>query len=115
METASINGLRRQRYALALAVALGDLAGELTLEEVTGLLSAFADRAIDEAVQAATPGARRRMPSRKASQSSRWASSAAASSIIRPTSICSYCSIPKPCRGAAVTIRARLPSESVAG
>ena len=45
--------LRRQRYALALAVALGDLAGELTLEKVTGLLSAFADRAIDEAVRAA--------------------------------------------------------------
>ena len=30
--------------ALALAVALGDLAGELSLEQVTGLLSDFADR-----------------------------------------------------------------------
>lgn len=45
--------LRRQRYGLALAVALGDLAGELPLERVTGLLSDFADRAIDEAVSAA--------------------------------------------------------------
>src|SRR5690242_14897676 len=34
--------LRRQRQALALAVALGDLAGELTLEEVTQRLSDFA-------------------------------------------------------------------------
>lgn len=45
--------LRRQRRALALAVALGDLAGELSLEDVTGLLSDFADRAIDAAVAAA--------------------------------------------------------------
>lgn len=45
--------LRRRRYGLALAVALGDLAGELPLEQVTRLLSDFADDAIDEAVQAA--------------------------------------------------------------
>ena len=45
--------LRRQRHALALAVALGDLAGELSLEEVTALLSDFADRAIDRAVEQA--------------------------------------------------------------
>jgi [glutamine synthetase] adenylyltransferase / [glutamine synthetase]-adenylyl-L-tyrosine phosphorylase len=45
--------LRRQRYGLALAVALGDLAGELPLEQVTRLLSDFADKAIDEAVAAA--------------------------------------------------------------
>ncbi len=45
--------LRRQRGKLALAVALGDLAGELTLELVTATLSDFADRAIDEAVTAA--------------------------------------------------------------
>ena len=53
--------LRRQRYGLALAVALGDLSGELALEQVTAMLSDFADRAIDEAVEAATseyvPGA----------------------------------------------------------
>ena len=53
--------LRRQRYGLALAVALGDLAGEMPLERVTGLLSDFADRAIDEAVREAiaerVPGA----------------------------------------------------------
>jgi glutamate-ammonia-ligase adenylyltransferase len=53
--------LRRQRARLALAVALGDLAGELSLEQATGLLSDFADRAIDAAVTAAirerVPGA----------------------------------------------------------
>src|SRR5437868_9083619 len=42
--------LRRKRHGLALAVALGDLAGELPLEQVTGLLSRFADRAIDQAI-----------------------------------------------------------------
>jgi len=45
--------LRRRRHGLALAVALGDLAGELTLEQVTHLLSDFADSAIDQAVAAA--------------------------------------------------------------
>jgi len=45
--------LRRKRSGLALAVALGDLAGDLSLEEVTRLLSSFADQAIDEAVAAA--------------------------------------------------------------
>ena len=45
--------LRRRRHGLALAVALGDLAGELTLEQVTHLLSDFADNAIDQAVAAA--------------------------------------------------------------
>jgi glutamate-ammonia-ligase adenylyltransferase len=42
-------------------VALGDLSGELSLEEVTAALSDFADRALDEAVSAAiterVPGA----------------------------------------------------------
>lgn len=42
--------LRRQRRALALAVALGDLAGELSLEEVTAALSDFADSSLDQAV-----------------------------------------------------------------
>src|SRR6478672_11689544 len=45
--------LRRQRHGLALAVALGDLAGEMPLEQVTRLLSDFADRAIDQAVSTA--------------------------------------------------------------
>jgi glutamate-ammonia-ligase adenylyltransferase len=45
--------LRRRRHGLSLAVALGDLAGEMPLEQVTSLLSDFADRAIDEAVRAA--------------------------------------------------------------
>jgi len=45
--------LRRQRHGLALAVALGDLAGELSLEQVTAHLSDFADQAIDAALRAA--------------------------------------------------------------
>jgi glutamate-ammonia-ligase adenylyltransferase len=45
--------LRRQRLGLALAAGLGDLSGELTLEEVTAQLSDFADRAIDRAVRQA--------------------------------------------------------------
>jgi glutamate-ammonia-ligase adenylyltransferase len=45
--------LRRQRSRLALAVALGDLAGEFSLEQVTAALSAFADQAIDDAIAAA--------------------------------------------------------------
>jgi glutamate-ammonia-ligase adenylyltransferase len=38
---------------LALAIALGDLSSEFSLEELTGRLSDFADRAIDEALTAA--------------------------------------------------------------
>jgi glutamate-ammonia-ligase adenylyltransferase len=53
--------LRVRRLGLALAVALGDLAGELPLEHVTALLSDFADEAINAAVSAAVvervPGA----------------------------------------------------------
>jgi [glutamine synthetase] adenylyltransferase / [glutamine synthetase]-adenylyl-L-tyrosine phosphorylase len=45
--------LRARRQALALAVALGDLAGELSLERVTRLLSDFADSAIEEALSLA--------------------------------------------------------------
>jgi glutamate-ammonia-ligase adenylyltransferase len=45
--------LRARRQALALAVALGDLAGELDLERVTALLSGFADCAIAEALELA--------------------------------------------------------------
>jgi glutamate-ammonia-ligase adenylyltransferase len=45
--------IRRRRTALALAVALGDLAGELDLEVVTRILSDFADEAIDQALAAA--------------------------------------------------------------
>ncbi len=44
--------LRLQRHRLALAVALGDLAGELSLEQVTRALSSFADQAIDRAIAA---------------------------------------------------------------
>jgi glutamate-ammonia-ligase adenylyltransferase len=53
-EAETIDGrLRRQRHGLALAIALGDLAGELSFERVTTHLSDFADGAIDEAVQSA--------------------------------------------------------------
>ena len=45
--------LRSRRGGLALAVGLGDLAGELSLEEATRLLSDFADAAIDTALNAA--------------------------------------------------------------
>ena len=53
--------LRRRRRALALAVALGDLAGESSLEQVTATLSDFADMALDSAIAQAiierVPGA----------------------------------------------------------
>ena len=45
--------LRRQRTGLALTVALGDLAGELSFERATQLLSDFADSAIDRALATA--------------------------------------------------------------
>jgi len=45
--------LRRSRQGLALAIALGDLAGELTLDDVTRHLSDFADRAIGRALDSA--------------------------------------------------------------
>ena len=52
--------LRLERRALALGVALGDLAGLLDLTGVTRALSDFADRALDTAIAAAiaerTPG-----------------------------------------------------------
>ena len=51
--------LRRERLALSLALAIGDLAGALPLARVMGELSAFADRALDAAITAAT---RRRVP-----------------------------------------------------
>src|SRR5690349_2547751 len=45
--------LRQQRQRLALAVALGDLSGELSFEQATRLLSDFADGAIDLALKTA--------------------------------------------------------------
>ena len=47
------------------------------------------------------------MPSRRASPSSPWASSAATSSTIHPTSTCCCCSIRKRCRAASATMPAR--------
>ncbi|WP_226631803.1 bifunctional [glutamine synthetase] adenylyltransferase/[glutamine synthetase]-adenylyl-L-tyrosine phosphorylase [Novosphingobium profundi] len=51
--------LRRERQALALTLAIGDLAGAFPLLKVTGELSAFADRALDAAI---ADGIRRRAP-----------------------------------------------------
>jgi [glutamine synthetase] adenylyltransferase / [glutamine synthetase]-adenylyl-L-tyrosine phosphorylase len=51
--------LRRERLALALALAIGDLAGAFPLARVTGELSDFADRAMDAAIAHAI---RRRVP-----------------------------------------------------
>ena len=45
--------LRRERGAAALALGIADLAGLLSLEEVTGRLSEMADRSIERAVRAA--------------------------------------------------------------
>lgn len=42
--------LRRERHALALALAIGDLAGAFPLTRVTGELTALADRALDAAI-----------------------------------------------------------------
>ena len=44
------SALRRERRALALAVAVGDLAGAFSLNAVMAELSAFADRALDAAI-----------------------------------------------------------------
>jgi glutamate-ammonia-ligase adenylyltransferase len=45
--------LRQQRLGLALAVAFGDLSGEMSLEQVTARLSDFADQAIGDAIHTA--------------------------------------------------------------
>lgn len=51
--------LRREKGALALALAIGDLAGFFPLLRVTGELSSFADRALDAAI---VDGIARRRP-----------------------------------------------------
>ncbi len=53
------SALRREKQALALALAVGDLAGAFPLLQVTGELSAFADRTLDAAIAEAI---RRRVP-----------------------------------------------------
>ena len=45
--------LRRERLALAAALAVGDLAGVFPLAQVVGELTAFADRALDRAIRTA--------------------------------------------------------------
>ncbi len=51
-ETVSI-ALRREKLALATALAIGDLAGAFPLAQVMGELSEFADRALTQAINAA--------------------------------------------------------------
>lgn len=55
-----MTALRRERSGFALALAIGDLAGLLSFEQVTGTLSDLADRTLERAVTAAmlerTPG-----------------------------------------------------------
>lgn len=53
------SALRREKLALAVALAVGDLAGAFPLLTVTGELSSFADRALDAAIADAI---RRRVP-----------------------------------------------------
>ncbi len=53
------SALRREKQALALALALGDLAGAFPLVRVVAELSAFADRSLDAAIAEAI---RRRAP-----------------------------------------------------
>lgn len=53
------SALRREKLALAVALAVGDLAGAFPLLRVTGELSAFADRALDAAIAEAI---RKRVP-----------------------------------------------------
>lgn len=53
------SALRREKLALAVALAVGDLAGAFPLATVVGELSAFADRALDAAIADAI---RRRVP-----------------------------------------------------
>lgn len=45
--------LRRERLALAAALAVGDLAGAFPLAQVVGELTAYADRALDRAIRTA--------------------------------------------------------------
>ena len=107
--------LRRKRHGLALAVALGDLAGELPLEDVTRPLSDFADFGDRPRRRSGHFANACRTPSQRASPSSRWASSAATSSITHPTSTCCCCSTPMCCRGAPVTSPAKRPCGSAGG
>ncbi len=44
------SALRREKLALAVALAVGDLAGAFPLLRITGELSSFADRALDAAI-----------------------------------------------------------------
>ncbi|MCB5425586.1 bifunctional [glutamine synthetase] adenylyltransferase/[glutamine synthetase]-adenylyl-L-tyrosine phosphorylase [Altererythrobacter sp. CC-YST694] len=45
--------LRRERWGMAVALGIGDLAGAFPLDRVMAELSAFADRAMDQAITAA--------------------------------------------------------------
>jgi [glutamine synthetase] adenylyltransferase / [glutamine synthetase]-adenylyl-L-tyrosine phosphorylase len=52
-DRATAERLRLERRRLALIVAIGDLSGAYTLEQVVGTLTRFADRALDAAIRAA--------------------------------------------------------------
>ena len=99
--------LRARRQALALAVALGDLAGELSLERVTALLSGFADLAIREALALGDE----RALSRLAASGIRGPGAGQARQrraqlfVRRRSQFC--CSTRRPCRGGRARTRAR--------
>ena len=105
---------RRQRHGLALAVALGDLSGEMALEDVTRLLSDFADRAIDEAIAAAIA---ERVPDAEPQGFAVIAMGKLGSHELNYSSdvdlLC--CSIPRPCRSERATMWAKRRSGSDAG
>ena len=101
------SALRREKQALALALAIGDLAGALPLLGVTGALSDLADRALDAAIADAI---RRRVPDCAARADFwrwRWASMARASLTTARTSIRSCCSIRHCCPAANAMSRAK--------
>ena len=106
--------LRRQRGGLALSVALGDLSGELALERVTSLLSDFADRAIDEALEAALT---ERVPDATQQGFAVIAMGKLGSHELNYSSDVDLLllSTRRPCLGASATSRARRPSASGAG
>ena len=85
----SKSGSAGSGMALALAVALGDLAGDLQLEEVTAAAVRLRRPRDRPSRLRRHRGARARRRAARLRGHRAWASSAATSSIIPPTSICS--------------------------
>ena len=100
------SALRREKLALATALAVGDLAGALPLLRVTGELSDFADRSLDAAIADAI---RARVPDAEPAGflALALASTARRSSTTHPTSTRSCSTIPPCCRADRATNRAR--------